>query len=71
MSDIIPLAAQIAEVKREIALRKNVFPKWIAQGRMTQAKADHQIAAMTAALHTLTEYAEILAREDEGQLERK
>ena len=49
----IPLANQIAELKREIAIRKNTFPKWVAQGRMTQAKADQQIQDMTAALHTL------------------
>lgn len=44
---------QIAEMKREIALRKNVFPKWVAAGKMRQAESDHGIAAMTAALHTV------------------
>ena len=49
----IPLAEQIAEVKREIAMRKRVYPKWVATGRMTQEQADKQIAAMEAALGTL------------------
>lgn len=44
---------QIAELKREIALRKNVLPKQVAAGRMRQAEMDHHMAAMTAALHTV------------------
>lgn len=47
------LDAQIKCVKREIALRKNVYPKFVNSGRMKEAEADHEIAAMTAALHTL------------------
>jgi hypothetical protein len=46
------LDQQIAELKREIALRKNVYPKWVAAGKMRQAEMDHHMGAMTAALHT-------------------
>lgn len=47
------LADQIAAVKREIAMRRNVYPRRVAEGRMTQAKADHEVAAMLAVLATL------------------
>ena len=53
MTEKISPAEQIACLKREIALRKNVYPKWVASKRMTQAKADSEIAAMTAALQTI------------------
>ncbi len=49
----IPLADQIAELKRELAIRKNTYPKWVDAGRMRPAAAEIQIARMTAALHTL------------------
>jgi hypothetical protein len=39
---------------REIAMREACYPKWIEQKRMLQAKADHEIGAMRAALNTLT-----------------
>ncbi len=44
---------QIACLKREIAMRKNVYPKWVATGRLKQEIADKEIEAMTAALHTV------------------
>jgi hypothetical protein len=47
------LEQQIAEVAREVALRRGVYPKWIEQGRLTKEKADKQSAAMEAALETL------------------
>jgi hypothetical protein len=49
----IPLAAQIAEVERELRLRAGAYPRFIAAGRMTQAAADRHVAAMAAALATL------------------
>ena len=42
---------KIAALKREIALRRNVFPKRIERQVMTQEKADHEIAVMEAILH--------------------
>lgn len=47
------IAEQIAEVKREMALRQRVYPRWVEQGRMPSAQADAQLAAMAAALATL------------------
>ena len=47
------LDEQIRCVGREIGLRKNVYPKFIASKRMTQADADREIAAMEAVYETL------------------
>jgi hypothetical protein len=52
-ADTPSLDMQIASVKREIALRMRVYPKWVAAKRMTQAEADKEIGSMTAALHSL------------------
>ena len=49
----VSLDDQIRCLKREIAMRKNVYPKWLASGRMSRKEADREIDAMTAALHTL------------------
>lgn len=52
------LADQIAAVKREIALRERVYPRWVADRRLTQDKADREIAAMKAVLATLERLAQ-------------
>lgn len=58
MSDLfpdapIPLPAQIAAVEREIAMRRRVYPGWVAARKMTQTKADAEIRAMETVLATL------------------
>lgn len=47
------LSEQLAAAQREEALRRNVYPKWISSGRLTQAKADHEIDCMAAIVATL------------------
>lgn len=49
------LADQIACVRREIAMRARVYPRRIADGRMTAEAAAREQAAMTAVLQTLVE----------------
>ncbi|MCA1623362.1 MAG: hypothetical protein LC768_13130 [Acidobacteria bacterium] len=46
----ITIDEQIAEVKREIAMRRKVYPKWIEAGSMQKSKADFQVLAMEAVL---------------------
>lgn len=47
------LDEQIKAVGREIGLRKAVYPKFLKSGRITQEKADYEIAAMSAVYETL------------------
>jgi hypothetical protein len=44
----VTVADQIRCVRREIAMRQNVYPKWVASGRMKQEDADKELAAMQA-----------------------
>lgn len=47
------ITQQIACVKREIAMRKNIYPKWVMSGRMKAEAADHEINCLTAVLRSL------------------
>lgn len=51
---MITLHAQIAEAKRELALRKRVYPRWVKDQRMSATEAQYQLEAMAAILETLT-----------------
>lgn len=55
MTDItkVTLVQQISEVGREIGLRRNVYPGFVAKGKMRQGEADEHIRRMEAALATL------------------
>ena len=44
---------QILCVQRELAMRRRVYPGWVAKGRMTQESADLEIQRMQAVLATL------------------
>jgi len=48
-----PIEIQIAAVKRELAMRERVYPRWVDAGKTTQAKADHELAVMREVLATL------------------
>jgi hypothetical protein len=49
----VEIGDQLKAAKREAALRRRVYPRWVAENGMTQAKADHEIAAMDAIVETL------------------
>lgn len=55
---MIPTEDQAAACEREAQMRRRVYPRWVADNRMTQAKADAEIAAMDAAAATLRRLAE-------------
>ena len=44
---------QIAEVEREVALRKRVYPKWVREKKLGQVQTNHRLANMEAVLATL------------------
>lgn len=47
------LHEQIAEIKRELYMRRSVYPKLIARRKLTQREADEQNRRLEAALQTL------------------
>ena len=52
MADV-PLNRQIACVKREVSMRRRVYPRWVENGKMTQRESDRQLEAMEAVQATL------------------
>jgi hypothetical protein len=50
---VFTLAQMVACVEREIAQRRSVYPRLISDAKMSQKKADHEIAAMSAVLANL------------------
>lgn len=53
----VSIGDQIREAKRELAMRRSAYPRWVANGRMTQTDADRQTEAMAAIVETLEELA--------------
>jgi hypothetical protein len=49
----IPLAEQIREVQREIAMRERLYPGWVKNGQLSRHDAARNIARMQAVLKTL------------------
>lgn len=50
-------------VRREIAMREKVYPRWVSFGRMTKADADREIRTM---MEIAEDYADA---DDQGRLE--
>jgi hypothetical protein len=55
MADLlaVTLVEQIAEVKRELGQRRSVYPRLVASGSVSRARADRQVEIMEAVLTTL------------------
>lgn len=53
MEGYIPIDEQIAAVRRELAMRAKVYPRWVSQGKLSQDNADAEVARMQAVLATL------------------
>lgn len=49
----VTLEQQIAAVAREVKMRQSAYPRFIEAGRLSQQKADYELAAMKAVLTTL------------------
>jgi len=48
MTDIITTADKLACAKRELAMRKQCYPRWVEQHKMSAGQAAHQLACMEA-----------------------
>ncbi len=53
----ITIGEQINKVKREIAMRNKVYPRWVESGSLQKLKADFQILVMEAVLISLQDTA--------------
>lgn len=39
-------AQKLACLERELILRRKAYPRWVAEGRMRQADAEHEVAVL-------------------------
>ena len=58
VADLFPettpaLSEQIAELRRELAMRERKYPGWVSSGMLTKARADRQMGCLRAAVATL------------------
>ena len=58
------LNEQIDCAKRELAMRKNLYPKWVESGNMAHDEATHQIECMESIVATLGECIRFAERYD-------
>ena len=49
----VTIAEQVACVDRELGMRKRVYPRWVANGKLNQAAADLEMRRMEAVRDTL------------------
>lgn len=49
----IEIEDEIQELERELRLRKVVYPEFVSARRLSQAKADRQIAVLESAIGSL------------------
>ena len=49
----LPMPAQIAAAKRELALREKCYPEWVRKHRLRQVDAEYEILAMKAIIISL------------------
>jgi hypothetical protein len=48
VTDIITTADKLACAKRELAMRQQLYPRWIETKKLSAGKAAHELAAMRA-----------------------
>jgi hypothetical protein len=46
---------QLAELRRELVMRRQVFPKWVGAGKLKQKDMDYRIACIEATIKLLEE----------------
>jgi len=50
---MITLTEQLAEARRELALRRKCYPQWVQSGKLDVGEAHDQLQAMEAIVQTL------------------
>lgn len=58
----ISIDEQVQCAKRELGFRERCYPRWVTERRMTQEKADKEIACMQAIIVTLERQRDALRR---------
>jgi hypothetical protein len=48
MTDIITTQDKLKCAERELKMRQAFYPKWVADGKMSEGAKEHELAAMAA-----------------------
>lgn len=48
--DDVRIEDKIAEIERELGMRRTLYPKWVAEGKLQQADAHRRIITLEAIL---------------------
>lgn len=59
------LQEQVACLARELAVRRNVYRKWVSSGKMKHETATHEIECMEAALETVEKVRDLAETSEE------
>lgn len=51
------ISQQLAELRRELIMRRQVFPKWVAARKLQQKDMDYRIACIEATIKLLEQHA--------------
>jgi hypothetical protein len=51
------IMSMVSAARRELRMRQSIYPKRVADGRMSPEQADHEIRAMEAICRLLDEHA--------------
>ena len=46
MTDIITASDKLSCVQRELKMRRQLYPRWVEEGKMSEGAAAHQLACM-------------------------
>lgn len=49
----IPIDEQVRCIERELSMREHLYPRWVAEQKMSTRKMDTELATMKAVLETL------------------
>lgn len=60
------LDEQLQAARRELEMRKRVYPNWVARGKMTQAKADHETECMADIVNSLEALKDVTLKPNQG-----
>jgi len=63
---MIAAERKLKAVRRELAFRKSLYPKWVEMGRIDKEKADEEISVMEAIAKDYQDY--IDANAEQGKL---
>lgn len=61
---MVSIAEQLQCARRELEMRRRIYPSWVQRGKMKQDKADHEMQAMQAIVDSLEYFRMVVEKEE-------